>query len=398
VINSLSGALEYATKNIACSILNSPLEQRSASVVRLLGAYNVSFDSGRDQNMRRFLTSIRCSTVFCCMVVLAALIAPQAVPSAAAQVQATAGAQSKDKGSQALAFLPNELWIHAGESVTWTLPTDEIHTVTFLRPGQVRPPFQLGCPGTTPDGSAETTASCVNSGPLANVGPTTPTYTVQFPDAGNFKLVCLVHANMTGVVHVLTAAEALPHDQAFYNREARQERTELLSDGARLEARGIAIAERTFREHEKDDEASRAEVTVGIGEIVAPTGGGSDTVSVMRFLQGRIVVRVGDTVEWTNLDPVTPHTVTFGTEPANPVPPSPGVIMDSDGARRGIVISPTDSTNSGLLAASPQDQTGSSQPPPGVTRFRVTFTSPGTFNYICALHDDLGMTGTVIVK
>jgi len=31
------------------------------------------------------------------------------------------------------------------------------------------------------------------------------------------------------------------------------------------------------------------------------------------------------------------------------------------------------------------------------TRFRVTFTAPGTFNYICALHDDLGMKGTVIV-
>jgi len=27
----------------------------------------------------------------------------------------------------------------------------------------------------------------------------------------------------------------------------------------------------------------------------------------------------------------------------------------------------------------------------------VTFTSPGTFNYICAIHDELGMKGTVIV-
>jgi plastocyanin len=27
----------------------------------------------------------------------------------------------------------------------------------------------------------------------------------------------------------------------------------------------------------------------------------------------------------------------------------------------------------------------------------VTFTSPGTFNYICAVHDQLGMKGTVIV-
>src|SRR5690242_7151302 len=74
------------------------------------------------------------------------------------------GAQTADKARQALAFLPNEIWIHAGDSVTWTVAADDAHTVTFLRPGQIRPPFQVGCPGSTPDGSAETGAACVNSG------------------------------------------------------------------------------------------------------------------------------------------------------------------------------------------------------------------------------------------
>jgi plastocyanin len=32
-----------------------------------------------------------------------------------------------------------------------------------------------------------------------------------------------------------------------------------------------------------------------------------------------------------------------------------------------------------------------------VTRFRVTFTTPGTFKYRCILHDNLGMVGRVIV-
>ena len=31
------------------------------------------------------------------------------------------------------------------------------------------------------------------------------------------------------------------------------------------------------------------------------------------------------------------------------------------------------------------------------TRFRVTFTKPGTYNYRCLLHDNLGMKGEVIV-
>ena len=80
--------------------------------------------------MRRRLTSIRFSTVVCCAAIVAGLIAPPVVPIVAAQGQATAGAQSRDEGLQALAFLPNELWVHVNDSVTWTFPTAEMHTVT----------------------------------------------------------------------------------------------------------------------------------------------------------------------------------------------------------------------------------------------------------------------------
>src|ERR1700741_3450717 len=64
-----------------------------------------------------------------------------------AQWNATAGAQSHDLGRQGLAFLPNEIWIHAGESITWTVEADEPHTITFLTSDQIRPPFTAGCPG-----------------------------------------------------------------------------------------------------------------------------------------------------------------------------------------------------------------------------------------------------------
>jgi plastocyanin len=344
------------------------------------------------------------------MVVLT-LIASLGVPDAAAQVQASVGAESKDKGNQALAFLPNELWIHAGDSVTWTFATTEVHTVTFLRtippPPQVRPPYMVGCPGTTPDGSAETSASCINSGPQVQGAPT---YTVRFPTAGNFKLVCLVHVDMTGMVHVLDLSETLPHDQDFYDRQARNDRAALLSDGTRLERRGIELAERSFRgreghEGEGADErhherTSGEAVTAGISEIVSTTGGGVHTETVMRFLRDKTVVHVGDTVEWTNLGPIVPHTVTFGIEPATlalVMLPSGGVTEDSDGARHAVIGSPTEDVNSGFLIAAPQERVGLPQSPQTVTRFRVTFTSPGTYHYICALHDDLGMTGTITV-
>lgn len=343
--------------------------------------------------MKSFTLSWR-PIFICCLLLLAVVIVPQVAH--ATVWQAIVGAQSTNEGIQALAFLANELWIHAGDSITWTFPTSEIHTVTFLKqdttPQQVRPPRPGvpggGCPGTTPDGSSFDGSTCVTSGDDDFVDG--KTYTVTFPKAGNFKLVCLVHNNMTGAVHVLDGSEALPHDQAFYDAQARQDQTELLADGARLKGRGTATAQQTPGD----------EVTVGIGEIVA-NGGGSHTVSVMRFLQDTIVVRVGDTVEWTNLDPITPHTVTFGPEPLGPPqPPSAGVTVDTDGARHAVLTSPAGSAHSGFLQAAFQDRVGLAQFPLalGVTRFRVTFESPGTFNYICALHDDLGMTGRVIVK
>jgi len=126
---------------------------------------------------------------------------------------------------------------------------------------------------------------------------------------------------------------------------------------------------------------------------------GSNTVSVYRFTQESIVVNVGDTVEWTNVDPVTAHTVTFGTEPTGSLtPPSAGVAVDTDGARHAALASPTDSVHSGILVAAPQDRVGLAQANLGVTRFRVTFTAPGAFRYICALHDNEGMVGTVLVR
>jgi plastocyanin len=140
------------------------------------------------------------------------------------------------------------------------------------------------------------------------------------------------------------------------------------------------------------------QVTAGPGEIVA-TAGGTNTVSVMRFTPDPVVVRVGDTVEWTNADPVTAHTITFGTEPSGaPQPPSAGVTVDTDGSRHAVIGSPTDSVHSGFLVAAAQDRIGLAQSSLGVTRFRVTFTTPGTYNYICSLHDDEGMTGQVIVQ
>src|SRR5260370_7683100 len=143
------------------------------------------------------------------LLVLAILIVPQAVQ---AQWHATVGAKSKDKGHQALAFLPNEIWIHAGDSITWTFPTDEIHTVSFLKSGQTRLSRLVGCPGFTIGESAIFDGSiCVTTASLVKG----QTFTVTFPIAGNFNLVCSLHPNIPPLVHVLPLSNPLPPTLPF---------------------------------------------------------------------------------------------------------------------------------------------------------------------------------------
>jgi plastocyanin len=314
-------------------------------------------------------------------VALTMVLSALALVSAdAAQWNATVGAQSNDKGDQALAFLPNEIWIHAGDRITWTFETDEIHTLTFLRAGQPRPFFADGCPGFSMDPATYDGSTCVTTPPMVKG----QTFTVIFPVAGNFKLVCLVHENMTSVVHVFDLAETLPHDQAFYNKQAESQRRELLENAHKV-ATSHAVPN------------SLQGVTAGVGDVTAKAGG-SNTVSILRFSHDNIHIHPGQTVEWDNQDPITPHTITFGPDPVgDPAPPSPDVTVDSDGARHAIIDSTSDTTHSGFIIAAPQERLGLPQAPLGVTRFRVTFPNAGTFPYQCALHDDLGMTGQVIV-
>jgi plastocyanin len=210
------------------------------------------------------------------------------------------------------------------------------------------------------------------------------TFTVQFPVAGNYKLVCLVHENMTGTIHVLESAAKLPLTQEDYDELAAYQSRRLLAD-----------VDKDQKETSAHHHSSK-HVTTGTGEVVA-TAGGSQTLSVMRFLNDTIVIHAGETAEWTNEDPITPHTITFGTEPGNPVPPSANVTVDADGARHATITSVFDSVHSGFVIAAPQERIGLPQAPIGVTRFRITFTKAGAYPFICALHDDLGMKGKVIV-
>lgn len=323
------------------------------------------------------------------LAVLASLAIPQDVQ--AQQVwKAMVGAQSKDMSKQAIAFLPNELWIHAGDSITWTSASGDIHTVSFFVAGQPYSDFTVGCPGYSPSGSSFNGSTCVSAPPLV----AGQSFSVKFPKTGNYSLICLVHPHMTGVIHVLAASAALPHDQFFYNEQAENQTRSLLTD---------ADQDKEYHGHEHMNDMMSARVlpsngvAAGIGEMNS-TAAGFQSLSVVRFLRGTIRIHAGETVEWSVLDPALPHTITFGVEPANPGPPSGNVSFDVDGGRHATITGPGQSVHSGIIGAVSENQVGVPQSPPSIPVFRVTFTKPGTYDYKCALHDNLGMVGKVIVE
>lgn len=341
-------------------------------------------------------------TLMCRLALSTAIILSQAV--FAESWHAKVGGQSFDQGTQALAFLPNEIWIHEGDSISWTFSANENHSITFLKGGQPRPTFAAGCPGatppngTTPDGSSFNGTNCVNSGLIATPGAT---YTVNFPVAGNYVVVCLLHVNQSGTIHVLNASQSLPHDQDFYDRQAAAEEHDLLSD----RDGGLASKLREDTARNSDDDSPHAHnglniVVMGAGEY-APTPGGAQSVSRMRFGRESITIHAGQTVEWASSD-VSGHSVQFGPGEFGPLDPkaaSPDVVFsqDPDGALHAVLMSISDNLYSGRIAPAAQERTGLGQLAPGATRFRVTFTTPGTYPYTCAYHDEIGMKGEVIV-
>ena len=194
--------------------------------------------------------------------------------------------------------------------------------------------------------------------------------------AGVYHYVCLLHPGMGGTVTVDDPNVALPHQQAFYDQQSAGQTLTILGQGLDLFVNGLATALRS----------GPNQVTAGIGALLPtkPTNF-EGNVWVARFEPNVRVVHLGDTVNWTNLDPNTPHTITIGADPGpagDAIPNGNTTITTAPGATNvtsGFVGSP--------LAFGPMVK----------PTYALTFDYACTYNYDCALHDDLGMKGTIVV-
>jgi plastocyanin len=274
----------------------------------------------------------------------------------------TVGTETPDMAVSAMAFLPREVWVDKGDTVRWTAGSAEPHTVTFLAPGSTLPDFDPFNPTQTTaqgshryDGTAYANSGIMATQPIFTFTDPAKAYSLKFTKTGNFTYYCLLHGvMMKGVVHVRAAGTAYPYTQADYNRVGQHQGQELLDRGMRA-----------WQQAKEAHPANAGQVLAGID------GNG---FGVMRFIRTHATVHVGDTVTFSVAGPGAPHTVTFGHEP-----PIPAVLMPSGDPKHYA----GGDLNSGVLA-------------PGKP-FVVTFTKAGTFKYICAIHDGMGMVGDVTV-
>lgn len=314
------------------------------------------------------------------LVVLIALVASTligAAPSAQANAQAArktwtvwVGSQSKNLAIQGMKFLPGSITINAGDSVAWLAKSAEIHTVTFFKGGHPRKKLPEFDPSkkrqlTQLGGHVYNTSKYFNSGIMTTVrtggdaGPLPPVphyqkYTLRFPRSGTFTYYCLVHGvMMAGKIKVQPKGSRYPFTQQQYTAQAQAKARALLAEGRQL--RRVT-----------EDKAGPRRVMAG---------NDNGAVMLMRFVNRTVRVHVGQTVTWKSPGMLAPHTVTFGNEP------EPPALFGPSGTPRNYRGG---DLNSGII------------PPKGT--FRVTFKKAGTYRYICALHDVLGMKGRVVVE
>jgi plastocyanin len=304
------------------------------------------------------------------------LLTPVAIGATATSAQAVpapqdwtvlVGSQSPDMAVQGQRFLPGDVTIDAGDSVTWKANSAEFHTVTFIDGGKPQTSVAPLDPtdatqitpqgGDTMDGTSYYNSGILTTLPDAGPLPTAPvsSYTLTFPDAGTFTYYCLVHGvMMRGVVHVQAAGAPYPSSQGDIDAEAAWLAQAITADGRALQARTNAAG-------------TNHKVFTGADDGVA---------MVMRFLHHRVVVHKGQRVAFVNtMSMGAPHTVTFGQEPVGPAIFAPS--GDPTNYRGG-------NLHSGILTPH--------------SRFVVTFNKVGTWRYLCMLHDEMGMKGVVVVK
>jgi plastocyanin len=302
------------------------------------------------------------------LAAVAALLGASMIAGNGSQAEAakttTIGVGGGAAGVAVELFRPDNVVVNVGDTIAFSNTYEEPHTVTYIKnPADIAPGLEgFSTPLGTP--SAFNGAATLNSG-LLEKGQT---FSVTFASGGAYHFLCLLHPGMKIDISVVGAGVFTPP-------------VDTAAADATLKA-GIAAGEAASAAVKVPSPTKNASGTSTSTVVTGPSiSFGGATVDVMRFMPAKIEIGVGDTITWSNTTGV-PHTVTFLAGP----PPA-----DFDPFTTKVPNKNFDPTKlySALISAAPEFG--------GVQTFSLTFTQPGTYNYICVLHADQGMAGVITV-
>jgi plastocyanin len=208
-------------------------------------------------------------------------------------------------------------------------------------------------------------------------------YTVTFPKAGSYEYYCAIHPFMKGTVKVQTPDLGAPDNQASVDARGNALYTsavnELKAVAASMKAKPLAVTPKA-----------------GGGKTYSISVSSSQDVQVgdvMQFFPASINISANDAIEWVS-NVHTPHNVALippGVDPTGPPPPG---LEDYDPFTSSHGV-PADGKVSGPDALILSQVFGLDFPTG--TTFSLTFPKAGTYKYVCILHAEQGMQGTINV-
>jgi plastocyanin len=309
-------------------------------------------------------------------------------------------------------FFPRRLQVHVGDKVTFK--SDGFHTATYLGTHKVAEfpiftpapdksaysgiadfagsafyfnglsKFAYNIPALAPIGSNLISggADVHSSGVLDKKG-----YTFKFTKSGDYVFHCVVHSMMS--MHVVV--------------KPKSSRIPAVTRALKAVAAELNAAVATAKQLDKVTPSAPNTVYAGVGKQVP---GGS--IELMAFKPQKLQVKVGTTVTFQLNSPMEIHNMVFGPSdylqhsfetldlaPQGPGQPNqvwPFFFYGSDPAQSGGYDYSGTNHGNGFLATPLLGPVGSPLP----QTFKITFTKPGVFKYICGVHGE-DMNGEIDV-
>jgi plastocyanin len=361
----------------------------------------------KESHVKRSYTFIALAVL---MVALAAPVPSFAAPPPPAPQTYTVlvGLENSQQGIDVMAFFPSAVTIHAGDTVHWQINSNEIHTVSFgyllntTLPEAIIPAEPLYPADPSPlivnpevanpvIPAGEYVGGPANSGIMGREEGTVQEFDLTFSEPGDYLYVCLIHGwEMSGTVSVKPLGERVPSPQQS-TAQGNQEMAQAL---ASVPAVRKAAEEQIIPPVENPDGTMTHTILLGYHQ---------GQIDLLRFFPDKTIVHPGDTVVWMMSETNdAPHTVTFlngapapGLFVAVPQPSGPPLLYVDPGTLYPSPFPPqpdTELTRSGFY------NSGLMLPIPGTSHSLIIGdVTPGPEPYLCLLHDESGMKGTLII-